>query len=158
MIFDPGRMCWISTLSPEDEEPDVFADLADDKEDTNVWEAQGGTICAVPSRNSSSLVSETSSSATSSRIESPVSTRSRAQSPSDSGSERGSRASVVYDVDDTFLDTCRLAEERHRQEMRGWSILHKYHMRGNAQLALVDQQIARARDGVWGTIPVLHLA
>lgn len=120
MIFDPGRMCWISTLSPEDEEPDVFAHLADDEEDTNVWEAQGGTIRAVPSRNSSSLVSETSSSAASSRIESPVSTRSRAQSPSDSGSERGSRASMVYDVDDTFLDTCRLAEERHRQEMRGW--------------------------------------
>ncbi|KAI9512861.1 hypothetical protein F5148DRAFT_1160403 [Russula earlei] len=124
MIFDPGRMCWISTLSPEDEEPDVFADLADDEEDTTVWEAHGGTIRAAPSWNSSSLISETSSSAASSRIESPVSTRSRAQSLSDSGSERGSRASMVYDVDDTFLETCRLAEERHRQEMRGWKGKH----------------------------------
>jgi len=120
MIFDSGRMCWISTLSPEDEEPDVFADLADDEEDGNVWEAQGGTIRALPSRTSSGLISETSSVATSSRIESPVSTRSRAESQSDSGSERGSRASMVYDVDDTFMDTCMLAEERHRHEMRGW--------------------------------------
>ncbi|KAH9968840.1 hypothetical protein BC827DRAFT_1263322 [Russula dissimulans] len=123
MIFDPGRMCWISTLSPEDEEPDVFADLADDEEDATAWEAQGGTIRAAPSRTSSGLISETSSAA-SSRIESPVSTRSRAESLSDSGSERGSRASMVYDVDDTFLDTCRLAEERHRQEMRGWKGKH----------------------------------
>jgi hypothetical protein len=129
MIFDPGRMCWISTLSPEDEEPDVFADLADD-ENGNVWEAQSGTIRALPSRTSSGLISETSSSAASSRIESPVSTRSRAESQSDSGSERGSRASMVYDVDDTFLDTCMLAEERHRQEVRGWK--GKYDNRSTA--------------------------
>ncbi len=118
MIFDPGRMCWISTLS---EEPDVFADLDDDEGDRSAWEAEGGTIRAPPSRTSSGLISETSSiSATSSRIESPVSTRSRAESQSDSGSERGSRASMVCDVDDTFMDTCMLAEERHRHEMRGW--------------------------------------
>jgi len=118
MIFDPGRMCWISTLSPE-EEPDVFADMADDEED--VWESQGGTIRAGQSRGSSSgLTSEVSSSTVSSQIELPSPARSRARSPSDSGSDRGSRASMVYDVDDTFLDACRLAEERHRQEMRGW--------------------------------------
>ena len=33
MVFDPVRMCWMSTLAPEEEEPDVFADLADDEED-----------------------------------------------------------------------------------------------------------------------------
>ncbi|KAH9064098.1 hypothetical protein EDB87DRAFT_1599334 [Lactarius vividus] len=120
MIFDPGRMCWISTLSPE-EEPDVFADMADDEEDADVWEKQGGTIRAGQSRSSSSgLTSEVSSSTVSSQIELPSPARSRARSPSDSGSDRGSRASMVYDVDDTFLDSCRLAEERHRQEMRGW--------------------------------------
>ncbi|KAI9445078.1 hypothetical protein H4582DRAFT_1870981 [Lactarius indigo] len=120
MIFDPGRMCWISTLSPE-EEPDVFADMADDEEDADVWEKQGGTIRAGQSRSSSSgLTSEVSSSTVSSQIELPSPARSRARSPSDSGSDRGSRASMVYDVDDTFLDACRLAEERHRQEMRGW--------------------------------------
>jgi hypothetical protein len=138
MIFDPGRMCWISTLSPEDEEPDVFADLADDEEDTSVWEAQGGTIRAVPSRTSTGLVSETSSSAASSRIESPISTRSRAQSLSDSGSERGSRASMVYDVDDTFTDTCRLAEERHRQEMRGWKGKYDNHFTPNSRSYLYE--------------------
>jgi hypothetical protein len=120
MIFDPGRMCWISTLSQE-EEPDVFADLADDEEDADVWETQGGTIRAGQSRGSSSgLTSEVSSSTVSSHIDLPSPARSRARSPSDSGSDRGSRASMVYDVDDTFLNTCRLAEERHRQEMRGW--------------------------------------
>ncbi|KAH9081957.1 hypothetical protein EDB83DRAFT_2503143 [Lactarius deliciosus] len=120
MIFDPGRMCWISTLSPE-EEPDVFADMADDEEDADVWEKQGGTIRAGQSRSSSSgLTSEVSSSTVSSQIELPSPARSRARSPSDSGSDRGSRASMVYDVDDTFLDSCRLAEERHRQEIRGW--------------------------------------
>ncbi|KAH9982602.1 hypothetical protein BGW80DRAFT_1453454 [Lactifluus volemus] len=40
MIFDPGRMCWISTLPPEDDEPDVFAELADDEEDAEIWEAK----------------------------------------------------------------------------------------------------------------------
>ncbi|KAI0274772.1 hypothetical protein BC834DRAFT_849504 [Gloeopeniophorella convolvens] len=123
MIFDPGRMCWISTLAPEDDEPDVFAELADDEEDGDAWEAQGGTIRAgqtQPSSGRVSGISDTSSSTTSSRIESPSPARSRARSPSESGSDRGSRASMVYDVDDTFLDTCRLAEERHRQEMRGW--------------------------------------
>jgi hypothetical protein len=119
MIFDPGRMCWISTLPPEDDEPDVFAELADDEEDAEIWEAQGGTIRAGQSRTSS-LISESSSSAASCRFESPSPARSLTRSPSDSGSDRGSRASMVYDVDDTFLGTCRLAEERHRQEMRGW--------------------------------------
>ena len=33
MLFDPTRMCWVSTLPPEDEEPDVFAELADDEDE-----------------------------------------------------------------------------------------------------------------------------
>src|SRR6266436_3163830 len=44
MIFDPTRMCWISTLTPEEDEPDAFAHLADDEEDS--WETKGGTIRA----------------------------------------------------------------------------------------------------------------
>ena len=35
MIFDPIRMCWLSTLAPDEEEPDVFAGLADDEEDAD---------------------------------------------------------------------------------------------------------------------------
>lgn len=44
MIFDPGRLCWISILSLEDKEPDVFVNLADDEENAIPWEAQGGTV------------------------------------------------------------------------------------------------------------------
>ena len=33
MVFDPVQMCWKSTLPPEEDEPDIFADLADDEED-----------------------------------------------------------------------------------------------------------------------------
>ncbi|OBZ65827.1 hypothetical protein A0H81_14161 [Grifola frondosa] len=44
MIFDPVRMYWISTLPPEEDEPDVFPDLADNEHDN--WEEQGSTIHA----------------------------------------------------------------------------------------------------------------
>ena len=27
---------------------------------------------------------------------------------------------MVYDVEDGFVEKCRLAEERHRMEMKGW--------------------------------------
>lgn len=129
MIFDPARMCWISTLSPEEEEPDVFADLADDEEDGDGWEAQGGTIRPgqqQQQQNSSTVASGPSetSSASSSRMETPSPSRSRLRSPSESSSERGSRASMVCDVDDSFLEMCRLAEERHRVEMKGWKTKH----------------------------------
>jgi hypothetical protein len=109
MIFDPQRMCWISTLAPEDDEPDVFADLADDEGD---WDARGGTLR--PAQATSTAPSEFSGG------DPPSPARSRVRSPSDSGSDRGSRASMVYDVDETFLDDCRAAEERNRSEMKGW--------------------------------------
>jgi hypothetical protein len=119
MIFDPARMCWISTLPPEDDEPDVFADLADDEEDG--WETKGGTIRAnLPTHELTP--SETSESAPSSRMETPSPARSRRRSPSESGSERGSRASLVYDVDETFAASCHQAEERHRTELKGWKL------------------------------------
>ncbi|THH18086.1 hypothetical protein EW146_g2842 [Bondarzewia mesenterica] len=129
MIFDPTRMCWISTLSPEEDEPDVFADLADDEEDGDCWEANGGTIRAGQQHDSSNIASgpsDTSRSAAASRPGQPSptrSTRSRShtRSPSESGSDRGSRASFVCDVDDSFLDKCSQAEERHRAEMMGWN-------------------------------------
>ncbi|THH33545.1 hypothetical protein EUX98_g634 [Antrodiella citrinella] len=111
MIFDPSRMCWISTLPPEEEEPDVFADLADD-EDEDAWEAKGGTIKA----NLQGLPSAVPSSA----VEPPSPARSHTRSMSESESDRGSRASMVCNVDDAFLESCRVAEERHRSEMRGW--------------------------------------
>jgi hypothetical protein len=113
MIFDPTRMCWISTLPPEEDEPDVFANLADDEEDGDGWETKGGTIRA------SQVTSPTDTSASSLDVEaSPA--RSHTKSLSESDSERGSRASMVCDIDEGFLETCRVAEERHRAEMKWW--------------------------------------
>lgn len=118
MVFDPRRMCWVSTLPPEEDEPDVFANLADDEEDSDVWELKGGTIRANIPR-----VSDISSTSTSSDSRacaaSPAGSHSR--TISESGSDRGSRASMmVCDVDAAFLESCRMAEERHRAEMKGW--------------------------------------
>jgi hypothetical protein len=121
MIFDPSRMCWISTLAPEEDEPDVFADLADDEEECDGWETKGGTFRPNQPNNDSLVSSETSGSASSSRFDAPSPARSRT-SQSDSGSDRGSRASLVYDVDDSFADLCQKAEERHRTELRGWRL------------------------------------
>lgn len=125
MIFDSVRMCWISTLPPEEDEPDVFADLADDEEDG--WETKGGTIRAnQPSSTTESVptsdVSDTGS-GSSSRIEPASPPRSlRRRSSCESSSDRGSRASLVYDVDENFLQTCRDAEARHKSELKGWKL------------------------------------
>lgn len=117
MIFDPARMCWISTLPPEEDEPDVFANLADD-EDEDAWESKAGTIRA----SLQTPLPDASNSSTSSVTSAPSPARSdRYVRPcSESDSERGSRGSMVYEVDECFLESCRAAEERHRIEMKGW--------------------------------------
>lgn len=106
MVFDPIRLCWISTLPPEEDEPDVFANLADDEDDSDSWASKTGTIRA----------SAQSSVATSSTAPD----RSQTRTPSECGSERGSRGSLVYDIDDMFVQNCRKAEERHNVEIKGW--------------------------------------
>lgn len=117
MMFDPSRMCWISTLPAEEDEPDVFANLADDEEDED-WEAKGGTIRASVQQRVSDVGIEPKLTLPSA---SPSPARSHTRTLSESGSDRGSRASmVVCDVDEEFLASCRLAEERHRMEMKGW--------------------------------------
>lgn len=126
MIFDPARMCWISTLPPEEDEPDVFADLADDEEDDG-WATKGGTIRAtqpasITESAATSDVSDTGS-GSSSRIEPLSPPRSlRRRSSCDSSSDRGSRASLVYDVDENFMQACRDAEARHKSELKGWRL------------------------------------
>lgn len=115
MVFDPARMRWISTLPPEEDEPDVFANLADDENDSDCWESKCGTIQAT-------LSTATSSVSSSQELPSPTHTHSR--TISDSGSDRGSRGSLmVCDVDELFLERCRAAEERHYTEMKGWRSL-----------------------------------
>ncbi|KAF8078750.1 hypothetical protein FPV67DRAFT_1466318 [Lyophyllum atratum] len=129
MIFDPARMCWISTLPPDEDEPDVFANLADDEEDGDAWETKGGTIRAslqqpsgsdISSVNTTSTASSADSSSSSTLAEANSPAHSHTRTISESGSERGSRASMVFDIDETFLEACKLAEERHRVEMKGW--------------------------------------
>ena len=45
MMFDPEKMCWISTLSKEDDEPDPFESLADDEDEDSFWnDRRGGTL------------------------------------------------------------------------------------------------------------------
>ena len=124
MIFDPTRMCWISTLPPDEDEPDVFENLADDEEDSDAWETKGGTIRA--SVQPGSEVTTSADSSTSSRAEAPSPAHSHTGTISESGSDRGSRASIFFDVDETFSESCKLAEQRHHREMKGWlSLLAK---------------------------------
>jgi hypothetical protein len=120
MIFDPSKMCWISTLHPDEDEPDVFADMADDEGD-DAWEAKGGTLRALDFGARSAVPSDASGRTSPSR--SPHS-RAPSESGDDASSfERGSRASLcIADVDDAFREACRKAEVRHRAEMLGWML------------------------------------
>jgi hypothetical protein len=118
MIFDPTRMCWISTLPPDEEEPDVFANLADDEDECDSWETKGGTIRA--SAQTLGVSAAGHSSASTPVTEAPSPARSHTRTISESGSDRGSRASVVFDVDESFVAACYTAEERHKSEMKGW--------------------------------------
>lgn len=120
MIFDPTRMCWVSTLHPDEEEPDVFADLADDEDDENAWEAKGGTIRASQGCTSGTMSDTSGLTKSAIIITAPSPAHSRIRTNSESESDRGSRASIVYDVADDFVEICRAAEERHRQEIKGW--------------------------------------
>lgn len=130
MYFDPTQMRWISTLPPEEDEPDVFANLADDEDDSDAWERKGDTIRASAQPSRISDASSTPSLVSVDHRTRPSSpTHSHSRTISDSGSDdRGSRASMlVSDVDEAFVERCRQAEERHRSEMKGWkTALTKY--------------------------------
>ncbi|KAH9847401.1 hypothetical protein C2E23DRAFT_907192 [Lenzites betulinus] len=126
MVFDPQGLRWVSTLPPDEEEPDVFADLADDEDDDD-WEARASTIRASQQLQGQGAVCtaassdvSTHSNASSARVEPPSPARSHTRSMSESESDRCSRASMVCDIDDGFIEKCRAAEERHRAELKGW--------------------------------------
>jgi hypothetical protein len=122
MYFDPQQMRWISTLPPDEDEPDVFANLADDEEDSDAWEGKSGTIRAsAQGPRASDASSATSGSEFDSRMIAPSPVQSHSRTISDSGSDRGSRASMYLgDIDEDFAEKCRQAEARHRTEMKGW--------------------------------------
>lgn len=144
MLFDPGRMCWISRCP--DEEEDVFA--AFDEEDENADEEKGGTLRAVmplPTSftNSSSGTSSparvwhgrTRSASTSGSENDSVPSIAGSSSASAYGSVRLSMAScssgrlgsaepddIIEDVDEELVKACREAEARHCGEMKGWNL------------------------------------
>lgn len=107
MLFDPVKMCWVSRLPPEEDEPDVFANMADDEGDEEAWEDKAGTIRAralsdvrplsashsgvisPPTKESSLLVVVGGS--THKRSPTRSSNNSKSLSETESGSERGSR-------------------------------------------------------------------
>ena len=122
MIFDPAQMCWMS-ISSSEKEVDVFADL-DDDENMSVDEEKGDTIreqrdkfyvkynikpkaqqCDISARYVPYNIKHT-------LTQNYVS--------SESESDRGSRALLVYHIDNRFLDICRLVENRHQADMKGW--------------------------------------
>ncbi|KAH7104614.1 hypothetical protein BKA62DRAFT_767674 [Auriculariales sp. MPI-PUGE-AT-0066] len=122
MIFDPTRMCWISRLPPEEEEPDVFADMADD-EDDGFEEGRGGTIRI---NQLSTSFPQTPSTRTSIRGDTPSpaasSRHSRGFSDISDGEYLGHSLSApeLGGINQQLIEAARAAEARHRAEMKGW--------------------------------------
>jgi len=116
MVFDPNRMCWISRLPPDEDEPDPFADMADDEDD---WESRAGTIRAGSQDQSLATAATRGDTPSPGR---PSSVHSRGVS--ETGSERGARPALrsLQDMDGKLLEKCRVAEDRHRAEMKGWKL------------------------------------
>ncbi|KAG8803110.1 hypothetical protein FRC17_006273, partial [Serendipita sp. 399] len=138
MLFDPVKMCWVSQLPPGEEEPDVFADLADDEEeDLGSWGMnKGGTIRAnslggvrvapptprlvappgkviiekqIPSRVESGALVVVGG--TSDNPSPSRSTHSRGQSGLESGSEAGSRQTNEQDGDGHGEESAPITDE-----------------------------------------------
>lgn len=143
MLFDPVEMRWVSQLPPEEEEPDVFADLADDEEeDLGSWSKnKGGTIRATggllasirvapasPDRSTSDGVNTSQNNIM--LLTSPLSDGN--PSPARSSYSRGeSEMDISVDgassdggdgITQTFIDDTMQAEARHRTEMVGWLV------------------------------------
>ena len=101
----------------------ILAEVAD--EEDGGWETKGGTIRANQPTTTAEYVvtSDVSNAGSSNRIESlsPVQSL-RRRSSCESSSDRGSRTSLVYDIDENFLQTCRDAEACHKSELKGWKL------------------------------------
>jgi hypothetical protein len=147
MIFDPAKMCWISRYPAE--EADVFAGMDDDDDDNEATWGRGGTIRqgigagfggsklqSVQGSPSRSLHIRSTSESESESVTGTGTGPSRAGSlspvpgPLPSLAEQAGRASPlllgpegeIVEVDDALRRASRAAEERHRFEMKGWSI------------------------------------
>jgi hypothetical protein len=134
MKFDPERMCWVSNLAPEDDEPDPFEGMADDED-----EEGGATITRASGRKLVSVGLGTSVTSAASGLSghsgmSGMSTgsgwSSRLASESSAGGSMGSMGIGGWNEDEDTAKIviskelwaeCREAEDRHKREMKGWA-------------------------------------
>lgn len=117
MIFDPARMCWISRLPADEDEPDPFANIDDDEYDEDAWEAKGGTI-----RASNIQVTPSTPARSSERQATPSPATSRHSRAFSDSSEFPETDFSEDPLDPQLVDATRQAEQRHRAEMKGWLI------------------------------------
>ncbi|KAL1406743.1 hypothetical protein Q8F55_006147 [Vanrija albida] len=129
MKFDPEKMCWVSLLPPGEDEPDPFEGMADDEDDV------GATITRSSARKlvSIGLSSHASNPALSRFVsDSTVATQSTTTSTATAGTtatgwssaswEDRTRPQLGTEIPPELWHECREAEERHRREMRGWTM------------------------------------
>ncbi|KAF8609229.1 hypothetical protein BDV93DRAFT_518076 [Ceratobasidium sp. AG-I] len=165
MMFDPVRMCWISCLPPEEDEPDVFAAMGDEEGDE--WEDKAGTIRAIAGVTASNedgrdwKGSVRSVDSNREMTLSPTRSHTRSMSESESeggdptprafGTRRGVRGSFggqsvheeIPGVDDTLVAACRAAEERHKQEMKGWNVRTRSRSRSVKSSTDAEEELVR---------------
>lgn len=117
MKFDPERMCWVSI---GEEEPDPFADMADDEDEfggtitRNMGKklvSIGGSGALGLSAGSSRLASESSAGGSTWSWEERIKMR-ELDSPSSPNQE---------EITEELWRECKEAEERHKKEMKGWA-------------------------------------
>ena len=133
MMFDPEKMCWVSTLAPEDDEPDPFEGMADDEDDDmggTITRAAGKRLVAIgggyiPSSSFSSIHGggiKTSQSSTGISQSGAWSSRMASESSLSTISWDERMRQEEVRIPDGLVEECKEAEERHRKEMRGWLV------------------------------------
>lgn len=116
MKFDPEKMCWVSLLPPGEDEPDPFEGMADDEDD----EGLRGTIRGASGRKLVSIgMSGAASTAPSSRF---VSESTHSVATTTASWEDRTLPQVGVEIPPELWIECRDAEERHKREMRGWTL------------------------------------
>jgi hypothetical protein len=116
MRFDTDKMCWVSTLSPEDDEPDPFEGIGDDEDED---EDRLATITRSSGKalSTGSLLLNINR-----RITSESAGSSSTCIEDDSVDSAGRPGSQPVCVSDALRKQCLDARARHKDEMRGWVI------------------------------------
>lgn len=115
MQFDPVKMCWISLLGKDDEEPDPFADMDDDVDMADLGVSAAGRP---PSRSSATRSRRDPSYHGSMDVDAFDATPAPPPRPPVSLAEYIRRGPDEFDLG----RRCRLAEEGHRAEIAQWAL------------------------------------